>query len=225
MMKFRLVAAALLAAGCPVPALAQGEADLSINAGVVSDYRYRGISLSGRDPAVQGGLDLESGPFFAGLWASTIADYEGAATEMDVYGGLQGSCGNTTLRGGAYAYLYPGGTGVDYVELVAGAERSFGPVTVGIEAALAPRQDNVPRANHYAGLSASYDRGAGWGLFARGGYEDGFYEGKWDWEVGGSYTTGPFTASLAYVDTNHGAADEAGELGRAGLVASLLANF
>jgi uncharacterized protein (TIGR02001 family) len=219
------VAVALLAASCPTPAAAQAAVDLSANAGVVSDYRYRGLSLSDGDPAIQGGLDLEAGPFFAGVWGSTIAEYEGADAEIDLYGGLQGTFGNTTVRGGAYAYLYPGGEGVNYVELIAQAERSIGPVTMGIEAALAPRQDNVSRANHYVGLSASFDTGAGWGLIARGGYEDGFYDDKWDWEVGASYTAGPLTASLAYVDTNHGAEDEVGELGRAGLVASLLASF
>jgi uncharacterized protein (TIGR02001 family) len=221
----RFVAAAVLAACCPLAAQAQETIDLSANAGVVSDYRYRGISLSDRDIAVQGGVDLEAGPFFAGAWASTIAEYEGADAEIDIYGGLQGSFGETTVRGGAYAYLYPGGQGVNYVELIAGAERSFGLVTVGIEAALAPRQDNVSRANHYAGLSASLDAGEGWGLIARGGYEDGFYDHKWDWELGASYTSGPLTASLAYVDTNNGAEDEAGELGSAGVVASLLASF
>jgi uncharacterized protein (TIGR02001 family) len=220
-----MVAAALLAVCFPVASQARTDIDLSANAGIVSDYRYRGISLSDRDVAVQGGVDLEAGPIFAGVWASTIAEYEGADTEINLYGGLQGNLGETTVRGGAYAYLYPGGQDVDYIELIVQAERSLGPVTLGAEAALAPRQGNVSRANHYAGLSASLDAGGGWGLIARGGYEDGFYDRKWDWELGASYTSGPLTASLAYVDTNQGAEDESGKLGRAGIVASLLANF
>ena len=215
----------LLLAALPVPALAETEIDLSANAGVVSDYRFRGLSLSDREPAIQGGVDLEAGPFFAGAWASTIDDYEGADTELDLYAGVQGTLGETTVRGGAYAYLYPGGEGVNYVELIAQAERTFGPVTLGVEAALAPRQTNVAAANRYIGLSSAFEAGAGWGFVVRGGYEDGFYDRKWDWEVGGSYTYGSLTASLAYVDSNHGAAHKSGRLGQGGLVGSLLAEF
>ena len=82
--------AALLAG--PVPAAAQGGVDLSANLGLVSDYRFRGLSLSDRGPALQGGVDLEADMgLFAGAWASTIADYEGANAELDIYGGYAGS--------------------------------------------------------------------------------------------------------------------------------------
>lgn len=221
-MRLIALAALLLPAS---PALAQDGIDISANAGVVSDYRFRGVSLSDRDPAVQGGLDLSAGPFFAGAWGSTIAEYGGAETEFDLYAGLQGELGGMVLSAGAYAYLYPGGEGVNYVELMAGAERTFGPVTLGAEAALAPRQANVAGANRYLGLSSAFDAGSGWTLTARGGYEDGFYDSKWDWEIGAGYTFGPLTASLAWVDTDHGGANEAGRLARGGIVGSLLAEF
>ena len=91
--------------------------------------------------------------------------------------------------------------------------------------ALTPRQDNVTAANHYLGASGEFDAGGGWSLTVRGGYEDGFYDGKWDWEAGAGYTVGQITASLAYVDTNYSSATEAGRLGAAGLVASLAAEF
>ena len=60
---------------------------------------------------------------------------------------------------------------------------------------------------------------------ASGGWEQGFYDSKWDWEAGLSYTRGVLTASLTYVDSNHGGPVEAGRLGRAGVVAALLASF
>ena len=46
---------------------------LSFNVGAVTDYRYRGISQSRLDPALQGGADFahKSG-FYVGTWASTI---------------------------------------------------------------------------------------------------------------------------------------------------------
>ena len=113
----------------------------------------------------------------------------------------------------------------DYVELTAGVERSFGPATLALEAALTPRQDNAAAANHYLGASGAFDAGGGWSVTVRGGYEDGFYDGKWDWEAGAGYAVGPITASLAYVDTNYSGANEAGRLGAGGLVASLAAEF
>ena len=49
------------------------ESTLSFNVGVVTDYRYRGISQSSRNPAVQVGADYahKSG-FYIGAWHSTI---------------------------------------------------------------------------------------------------------------------------------------------------------
>ena len=126
---------------------------------------------------------------------------------------------------GAYAYLYPGAKDVNYVELVAQVERPFGPVTLGAEVALAPRQDNVSEANRYLGVSSAYDSGAGWTVTLRGGYEDGFYDRKLDWEIGASYTIGAITASVAYVGTNHGTIDKAGSLGEDGFVGALVAEF
>jgi uncharacterized protein (TIGR02001 family) len=223
--RYNLLFTALLLAGWPSCASAQEDAELSANAGLVSDYRFRGISLSNRNPAVQGGIDLEGENFFAGTWASTIAETGGADVEVDLYAGLQGSVGEVVWTAAANAYLYPGGDGQNYVEFIATGERSFGRVTLGIEAALAPRQANVDEANRYIGASSALDVGGGWTVSARGGFENGFYDSKWDWEIGAKHTVGALTASLAYVDTNYGGTDEAGRLARAGLVGSLVAEF
>ena len=40
------------------PAAPEPDYTLSYNVGVVTDYRYRGISQSGRKPALQGGMHL-----------------------------------------------------------------------------------------------------------------------------------------------------------------------
>ncbi|HEY4316682.1 MAG TPA: TorF family putative porin, partial [Herbaspirillum sp.] len=47
---------------------------LSFNLGVVNDYRFRGISQTRFDPAVQGGVDYVYNPLglYAGAWASNI---------------------------------------------------------------------------------------------------------------------------------------------------------
>jgi len=208
-------------------AAAEAPVELSANAAIVSDYRFRGLSLSDRDPALQGGVDLTSRiGLFAGSWASTIADYEGADVELYLYGGYTAALAGTDLTFAANLYLYPEAKGVNYVELSAAAERTWGAVTLGVEAALAPRQANVDKANHYLGGSAAFAiPGTAITAKARGGYEHGFYDRKWDWEIGASYSRSIFTASLSYVDSNYGGADEEGRLGRGGIVASLLAEF
>lgn len=67
----------------------------SANAGVVSDYRFRGISQTRLQPAVQGGMDYSdaSGAYF-GAWASNIrwvqdAGAQDGSVELDLYGGYR----------------------------------------------------------------------------------------------------------------------------------------
>jgi uncharacterized protein (TIGR02001 family) len=83
-------AGAALLATTPGVALA----DLAFNVGVVSDYRYRGISQSRLKPAAQAGVDYSNGGFYLGGWASTIKwidDLQGdSSLEVDLYGGFKG---------------------------------------------------------------------------------------------------------------------------------------
>jgi len=87
--KALLACAAALATATP----AVSYADVAFNIGAVSDYRYRGISQTRTKPAVQGGVDFTSGPFYVGAWASNIKwikDFGGdASVEIDVYGGYK----------------------------------------------------------------------------------------------------------------------------------------
>ncbi|MEO8298501.1 MAG: TorF family putative porin [Burkholderiales bacterium] len=98
----KLIASAGLAAIATtlfVPALASAEeaaSPLSFNVGVVSDYRYRGISQTRLKPALQGGADYAfSSGFYVGTWLSTIKwikDFGGDSNvEWDLYGGYKGT--------------------------------------------------------------------------------------------------------------------------------------
>lgn len=223
-----LLVSTLIAAAWSLPAAAQGSLDISANAGLVSDYRYRGLSLSAGGPALQGGIDVETEMgLFAGAWASTIADYSGAAVEVDFSVGYGGKAAGFDYALTGNAYLYPGGSDVNFVEFRLDIARELGPATLGAELSYVPHQRNTGTANRYAGGSIALAVPGADGLVAsvRGGREQGFYDGKWDWELGAAYTRGAFTGSLAYVDSNHGGTAEAGRLGRAGVVASLLSSF
>src|SRR5262245_8155981 len=88
------------------------------NAGVsstitaTSDYDFRGITQSAKDPAIQASLDfaMDSG-WYIGAWASNV-DFGDAADvnyEVDLYTGFSGSTGEGGLGWdvGIVAYTYP----------------------------------------------------------------------------------------------------------------------
>lgn len=104
----------VLALSTALPAFAQEASDpLSFNVGVVSEYRYRGISQTRLKPALQGGIDYASpSGFYIGAWASTIKwikDGGGDANvEIDVYGGYKTEVApGLTLDVGLLQYDYP----------------------------------------------------------------------------------------------------------------------
>jgi uncharacterized protein (TIGR02001 family) len=90
------------------------EHQLTFNASLASDYRYRGISQTRLDPALQGGADYTHAPtgLYVGTWLSSITwtkDLGGSGSvEWDVYGGKRGDLGGGVSYdvGGLY-YVYP----------------------------------------------------------------------------------------------------------------------
>jgi uncharacterized protein (TIGR02001 family) len=110
---------ALLAATVFASALAgaqeqQPDNTIGYNVAVTSDYRYRGLSQTRLDPALQGGVDYTHNPsgFYAGTWLSTIKwtkDVGGSGDiEWDLYGGKRGNITDAISYdvGGLY-YFYP----------------------------------------------------------------------------------------------------------------------
>lgn len=133
----RAAAAATLATaliGLSSPASAQSDVKVAWNVGVVSDYIFRGFSQTGEDPAIQGGVDLTSGSFYAGAWASNVDFGDSTDAEVDLYAGYRPEVAGYALDFGVVGYLYPGqpeGADYDYVELKAAASRAVGPATLG----------------------------------------------------------------------------------------------
>lgn len=126
-------------AALPLFAAAQAKPEpeftFSGNAGLFSDYRFRGFTQTGYAPAFQGGFDFahKSG-FYLGNWNSNVEQglYNGASLEMDFYGGYKFSAGDVGLDLGYIYYFYPNSgaqttTKISNGELYFGA--SYGPVT------------------------------------------------------------------------------------------------
>jgi uncharacterized protein (TIGR02001 family) len=106
-------------------------AEISGNVALTTDYRFRGISQTGRDPAIQGGFDWghDSG-FYVGTWASNVSFTEGG-TEIDAYAGWGTDVSeNVSVDFGVLYYAYPSDKDADYVEIY-GSVGFFG-ATIGL---------------------------------------------------------------------------------------------
>lgn len=117
-MKNLVFAAALIAQCASSNVLAQEAAAdpnaFSWNAAATSDYRYRGISQTRLQPALQGGADFTSTPsgLYLGAWASTIKWTRdaggGGGVEIDLYAGKRGElAGGVGYDIGVLRYAYP----------------------------------------------------------------------------------------------------------------------
>ncbi len=165
----RLALAGVMAGALALPAIAGGSVkdqpasegrtwSRSMNIGVTSDYVFRGLSQRDEKPALQGGIDIGYGIFYAGAWASMIdfgldSEWGGAfnrnvaTTELDLYAGIKPTWGRLNFDFGVIYYMYPGARDkapyvtleLDYVELKAGVSTSpFQNLTTGVTVFYSP---------------------------------------------------------------------------------------
>jgi uncharacterized protein (TIGR02001 family) len=176
-MKKTIIATAALAALGALPSAAF--ADLAFNVGAVSDYRYRGISQSRQQPAVQGGVDYSLGGFYLGSWASTIHWIDDAGgngdVEIDLYGGYKGDIVKDSLSYdvGVLTYYYPSNglhPSANTVEIYGAL--TFGPATIKYSHAVTNTFGNPKSKNSgYLDLSASFDIYEGVMVTPHAGYQ------------------------------------------------------
>lgn len=203
---FAPLAATVLAAS---PALADatdppGAVTLSGNVQVVSDYRFRGISRSGGDFAVQGRLDVDhASGVYAGVWASSMNDapFQGDA-EVNLYGGWSGEIGSgIRADAGLRYYLFPDADGgdTDFFEPYASLTATLGPASARLGVAYAWDQSALGGDDNlyvYTDLDAGIPN-TPVSVAAHLGYSDGALSperrtgagsgGGFDWSLGASY--------------------------------------
>lgn len=192
-----LVVAALGSLASAAQAQSAPESSLSFNVGVVSDYRYRGISQSRLQPALQGGVDYahKSG-FYVGAWGSTIQWIKDAGTiaknaevinpgvsvtgpvELDLYAGYKGAVGDVAYDLGFLRYEYLHNKLANTITYGnANTNEVYGALTYGIftakySHALSNLFGNLDSKNsHYLDLSAAIDLGDGYSLTPHIGYQ------------------------------------------------------
>lgn len=119
-MAVRFFAASCMASAMTPAVAAEAPASQWVgNAGVVSDYLFRGLSQSNRKPAMQAGAEFDhAGGWYVGGWGSNVSWLSDGSTtaapvsssvELDFYGGWRGSLGGDwSVDLGAYRYQYPG---------------------------------------------------------------------------------------------------------------------
>ncbi|RYX92144.1 MAG: hypothetical protein EOO28_23415 [Comamonadaceae bacterium] len=146
---------------------------LAYNVGVVTDYRFRGISQTRLKPALQGGIDFtHSSGFYLGFWGSTIKviedTYAGAdgPVELDFYGGYRGKFSDTVSYDlGLLRYQYPkqnlpaGAATFNTTELYGAV--TFGPATVKYSHSIGDETFGVAnsRGSYYLEAAATFDLG------------------------------------------------------------------
>src|SRR3990167_8752316 len=150
-MKTRLAAAVapVALALFATPAFAQEETHaitVSGSAALVSDYRFRGVSMTDKEMAVQAGVTVahESG-FYVGTWGSNLAGwgtFAGSNMELDIIGGYKTEISGVTVDVGLTWYMYPGGLdNTDFAEPYVKVSGSVGPANLLVGAAYAPKQE------------------------------------------------------------------------------------
>jgi uncharacterized protein (TIGR02001 family) len=205
MMKKTLLAAALATVSLP------SVAEISGNVALTTDYRFRGISQTDRNPAVQGGFDWahDSG-FYLGTWGSNIA-FAGSL-ELDYYGGYAGNItDNVAFDVGTAYYDYPGGGGnIEYWEFYGGLSGDLGPVSLSGTVYYSPDFFDKTGKAWYTDLGGSYSLPAEFTLNAHYGYQTidkgnrfGINSDNYsDWSIGVSRSFMDLDFDLSYMDTD-----------------------
>jgi uncharacterized protein (TIGR02001 family) len=200
--------------------------------GLVSDYRFRGVSQSNEDLALQGGVTVahKSG-LYAAAWASNLAGwgtFGGPNLELDLIAGYKRAIGSATVDVGVTWYTYPGGAdNTDFFEPYVKVGGTIGPVNLLAGVAYAPAQESLGNfTNTPQSRGQSEDNLYLWGDTSVGIASTGFTAKAhighsngnpglgpngtsvtptgeyWDWSTGLDYTRGPVTVGIAYTDTD-----------------------
>ena len=229
---------------------AEPESTLAFNVGGVNEYRYRGISQSRFDPALQGGADYtDKSGLYVGVWGSSIkwikdtkvgANAGKAGTEVDIYGGYKFTVGDLGYDLGFLRYEYSGND-LQKVSGYANANTNelYGAVTVGVVTAKYSRSTGnlfgniASKGSTYLDLTANFDLGDGYSLaphLGRQSIKNGSFYSYTDYSLTLGKDLGDglsASAALIGTDANKGAyVSPAGkQLGKAGLVVGIKYTF
>lgn len=203
------------------------------NLTLTNDYRFRGLSRTFGDPALQGGMDFTMpSNFYIGTWASVV-DKEIFANsrgfELDIYGGYKRQLGGGLLLDvGLLQYLFPSESEFNTLEGFAGLGYRW--LTFKYYYTLSNRYFGAggAKGTQYLDFEATYPLGNGLNVVGHYGIlrgESGARDYS-DWRFGVTKDWSGFTFGLSYVDTDSdfeftNRAGRTRDLGDGGLVLSV----
>jgi uncharacterized protein (TIGR02001 family) len=198
---------------------------VSTNASLATDYRFRGFTQTRESMALQGGLDAAYRFFYIGAWGTNVdfgkvTDVSGrqhqvADFEVQFFGGIKPKLRGNEFDFGVIYYAFPGSYGnprdLEYVELKAGVSRELHKnLTAGLYGYWSPDYFGSTGNNTVVqgSLTRKFDRmaygvpsisgnlGYSFGTESKGGLDYGF------WNVGSSLIFADyFAVDLRYYNT------------------------
>ena len=230
MFKKALIATAVAAtlAPCIATAAESSPHTLTGNVGFFSQYIFRGLTQTDKEPAIQGGFDYShSSGVYLGTWGSNVSwlrDFggysAGGSLEWDFYGGYKGTFGKSDFGYdvGLLQYWYPGteAPGANTADTL----EAYGALTwkwlsAKLSYAISDKVFGVANADgtYYLDLSANIPLGDKFALQVHYGDQkftgttagldnDSFASYK-DWKIGATYSLPKdFTVGAFYSDTD-----------------------
>jgi uncharacterized protein (TIGR02001 family) len=215
------------------------ESEVSFNAALTSDYRYRGISQTRLDPALQGGADYVHNPtgLYVGTWLSTIKwtkDLGGDGNlEWDIYGGKRGNLtSDITYDVGGLYYFYPkNGLGPNANTFELYGQLGYGPAYVKYSHSLTNLFGTADsKGSGYLDVGANIDVTNGFVLNLHVGRQEVRHNDPvsyTDYKVGITKDLGVCSVALAYIKANTRAylSPSADNLGKSGAVLTVSKTF
>lgn len=186
--------------------------NITFNAGVASQYVFRGVSQTDGDVQGFGGVDATYKQFYAGTWASNV-DFSpfgdrSTSAEIDLYGGVRPTYGGLSFDLGVQYYAYANQPNylphVDYVEVYGKVTKAIGPATVGASIYYSPSFTGATGDGVYSEGNVAYTvtkKISASGAIGHQYIENG--ASYTTWNVGGTYAlTDHLGLDLRYYDTD-----------------------
>ena len=185
--------------------------DVSGELSAVSDYRYRGLSLSRGHPAIQGSVTVEhDSGLYGQLWGSTLGSGDPTDSEVDFTAGFSKDLSEAlSIDLSETFFAYPSAGSDNYFETTAIATAARGNASASFGFSYVPRQRATGHGDNaylFGSLEVAVPRTpltlkAGLG-YERGAFDEAAHGGKWDWTLGCNAEFKPVRLGLAYVGSD-----------------------